>query len=171
VESKEAILKSLREDEQRLRELAELVAPDLRDRVENILKNVRSRISIVELRQDATATDKAAGVRKEARTAVEITVCIRGMDANGRLYNELATTADVTTTGARLRDVYVPLHRGCIMNIQREHSRADPARYRVMWVGEDQVGVQLMDAGRHIWGQPLARQMGDAYESKLTEQE
>jgi hypothetical protein len=37
----------------------------------------------------------------EVRTAVEITVCIRGMDANGRLYNELATTADMTTTGAR----------------------------------------------------------------------
>jgi hypothetical protein len=39
-----------------------------------------------------------------------------------------------------VRDVYVPLHRGCMMNIQREHSRAEPARYRVMWVAKEQVG-------------------------------
>ena len=164
------MLKSLRQDEQRLRELAELVAPELRNRVENILRDVRSRIELLELRQGATATETAAGVRKEARPAVEMAVCIRGMDANGRLYNELATTADVTTTGARLRDVHVPLHRGCIMNVQREHSRAEPARYRVMWVAEDQVGLQLMDAGRHIWGQPLARQMGDAYDPNVSGQ-
>lgn len=171
MQSKEAILRSLREDEQRLRELAELVAPKLRDRVESILTNVRSRIAILELRQGATVAETTAGVRKEARTAAEITVCIRGMDANGRLYNELATTADVTTTGARLRDVHVPLHRGCIMSVQREHSRTQPARYRVMWVAEDQVGLQLMDAGRHIWGQPLARDMGDAYDPNVSQQE
>src|SRR4051794_17042543 len=81
VESKEAILKSLREDEQRLRELAELVAPNLRNRVETLLSSVRSRIAVLELRQGASAADNAAGVRKEARTGVEIVVCIRG---NGR---------------------------------------------------------------------------------------
>jgi hypothetical protein len=38
------------------------------------------------------------------------------------------------------------------MNIQREHSRAEPARYRVMWVAKEQVGVQLIDAGGKCLG-------------------
>jgi hypothetical protein len=106
-----------------------------------------------------------AGVRKEARTMIEIAVRIRGMDADGRLYTATAITADVTTTGARLRYIRVPLHRGCVMNVQRENG-GEPARFRVTWAdqNEGEVGLQLMDVGRHIWGVALQRQMGDTFE-------
>ena len=64
MESRESLLTSLREDEKRLQELAQLVGPKLRDRVEAVLKNVQARLTILELRQGAVVTDAVAGVRK-----------------------------------------------------------------------------------------------------------
>jgi hypothetical protein len=163
VQSKEELLNTLRDDEKRLQELADLVAPRLRERVEAVLKNVQSRIAVLELRQGLPSAEHAAGVRRENRTPIEIAVRISGIDALGRLFDQKATTVDVTTTGARVRDVHVPLHRGCIVKVQREKA-GNPARFRVMWVADSEgreIGLQLMDVGRQIWGVALERQMGD----------
>jgi hypothetical protein len=155
MESRESLLTSLREDEKRLQELAQLVGPKLRDRVEAVLKNVQARLTILELRQGAVVTDAVAGVRKESRTPVEIAVEIHGIAADGRLYRQEATTVDVSTKGARLRGVDVPLHRGCVLQLRRDEN-VEPVRFRVMWVAaaESEIGIQLLDTGRQVWDIP-----------------
>jgi hypothetical protein len=165
VQSNEELLQSLREDEQRLQELARLVDLKLRERVVSVLNNVQSRIAILELRHGAGTSDATTGVRKEIRTPVEIPVRIRGLDSTGRLFDQVATTVDVTTTGARLRGVVVPLHRGCELNVQRA-SGEEPARFRVMWVaenGQGLIGIQLVEVGARGWDLSLDRTTGDAF--------
>jgi hypothetical protein len=163
MQSRESLLKSLREDEKRLRELAELVGPKLRDRVEAVLKNVQARLALLELRQGAFIPEAVAGVRKESRTPAEIAVHIHGIAADGRLYRQDATTVDVSTNGARLRGVDVPLHRGCVLQLRRDEN-AEPVQFRVMWVAaaESEIGIQLIDTGRQIWDLPQL-QMDDQY--------
>lgn len=152
MQSRESLLQSLREDEKRLRELAELVGPKLRDRVEAVLKNVQARLTILELRQGAFIAEAVAGVRKESRTPAELAALIHGIAADGRLYRQAATTVDVSANGARLRGIDVPLHRGCVLQLRRDEN-AEPVQFRVMWVAanESEIGIQLVDTGRHIW--------------------
>ena len=104
--------------------------------------------------------------RKEQRFSLEMPVRISGLDADGRLFEQEAETLDVTTSGARISGIRHRLHRGCIITIQRRTSKA---RFRVMWVGEDggpdqgQIGVQLIESGKFIWGQVIPRIFGDRF--------
>lgn len=104
--------------------------------------------------------------RREQRVDLALPVKVSGMDANGKLFEQEAGTVDVTTTGARLSGIVHPLHRGCIVSVQRGPSKA---RFRVVWVGEKggldegQIGVQLVDAGKLIWGQVIPRIFGDRF--------
>jgi hypothetical protein len=86
------------------------------------------------------------------------------MDATGEMFEQYATTADVTTTGARIVDIKHPLQRGCVIGVEHCSSRA---RYRVTWVGgtEDrpsEIGVQLLETGKFIWGRVIPRVFGDS---------
>ncbi len=104
--------------------------------------------------------------RREQRMDLMLPVRISGLDANGCLFEQEAETLDVTTTGARLSKVRHSLHRGCILSVRRGASKA---RFRVMWIGEDrgpdegQIGVQLVESGKLIWGQVIPRIFGDRF--------
>ena len=104
--------------------------------------------------------------RLEKRTNLVLPVKVSGMDANGKLFEQEAGTVDVTTTGARLSGIVHPLHRGCVVSVQRGRSKA---RFRVTWVGdsggpdEGQIGIQLIEGGKLIWGQVIPRIFGDKF--------
>ncbi|HYH00740.1 MAG TPA: hypothetical protein VD837_16525 [Terriglobales bacterium] len=107
------------------------------------------------------------GKRREQRPPIVLTVRVSGMDSNGQLFTIPARTLDVTTLGARLEGITCRLHRGASIVIQCGTRKA---RFRVTWVGppnttaHDQIGVRIAEPGRHIWGQPIARDMGDGYD-------
>ena len=100
------------------------------------------------------------GKRQEVRFDMALPVRIWGLDEDGRVFEEEATTIDVTTTGARLRGVTRSLHRGSVIGIRHRNSSA---RYRVTWIGqaenggEREIGVQLLEGGKFIWGRVLPR--------------
>jgi hypothetical protein len=107
-------------------------------------------------------------VRREQRISLVIPVRVSGLDANGQLFEQEAGTIDVTTTGARLSGIRHPLHRGFILTVQRGSSKA---KFRVMWVAEEgsvdqgQIGLQLVESGKFIWGIVLPRLFGDHFRS------
>jgi hypothetical protein len=76
------------------------------------------------------------------------------------MFEEYATTVDVTTTGAHINGIKHPLQRGCVIGVEHRSSRA---RYRVTWVesADDgkpgEVGVQLIEPGKFIWGRVIPR--------------
>ena len=110
--------------------------------------------------------DVRQGMRREQRLNLVLPVRIWGMDVNGELFEHEAMSVDITTTGARLEGVTGPLQKGCIVGIQHAISKA---RYRVAWVGaedtpvQNQIGLQLVDSGKLIWGRVIPRIFGDDY--------
>lgn len=100
------------------------------------------------------------GKRRELRHTLALPVRIWGMDATGQMFEEYATTVDVTTTGAHINGIKHPLQRGCVIGVEHRSSRA---RYRVTWVeiADDgkpgEVGVQLIEPGKFIWGRVIPR--------------
>jgi diguanylate cyclase (GGDEF)-like protein len=106
------------------------------------------------------------GLRREQRVNAALPVRVWGMDANGELFEHQAMTVDITTTGARIEGAARPLQKGCIVGIQHAISMA---RYRVAWVGaggtrvQNQIGLQLVDSGRRIWGRVIPRTFGDDF--------
>ena len=110
--------------------------------------------------------DLRQGLRLEQRVNVALPVRVWGMDANGELFEHQAMTVDITTTGARIEGTASPLHKGCIVGIQHAISKA---RYRVAWVGaggtrvQNQIGLQLVDSGKLIWGRVIPRTFGDEF--------
>jgi two-component system cell cycle response regulator len=110
---------------------------------------------------DGTSMSK----RLEVRHRLALPVRIWGMDATGHMFEQYATTVDVTTTGAQIADIKHPLQRGCVIGVEHGSSRA---RYRVTWVGSTkddrpgEVGVQLIETGKFIWGRVIPRVFGDS---------
>jgi diguanylate cyclase (GGDEF)-like protein len=110
--------------------------------------------------------DPRQGMRLEQRLSVVFPVRVWGMDVNGGLFEHEARTVDITTTGARLEGITRPLQKGCIVGIQHAISKA---RYRVAWIGADgtvvqnQIGLQLVDSGKLIWGRVIPRNFGDDF--------
>jgi diguanylate cyclase (GGDEF)-like protein len=108
--------------------------------------------------------DIKPGMRLDQRSRIALSVRVWGMDINGQLFEQEAKTVDITTTGARLEGITRPLQRGCVIGIQHKTSKA---RYRVTWVGaegtpaQSQIGLQLIDSGKLIWGRVIPRVFGD----------
>jgi two-component system, cell cycle response regulator len=103
--------------------------------------------------------------RLEVRHSLALPVRIWGMDATGQMFEEYATTIDVTTTGAHIIGIKHLLHRGCVIGVEHRSSRA---RYRVTWVesADDgksrKIGVQLIETGKFIWGRVIPRVFEDS---------
>ena len=103
--------------------------------------------------------------RLDVRHRLDLPVRIWGMDATGQMFEEYATTVDVTTTGAHITGIRNLLQRGCVIGVEHRSSRA---RYRVTWVesaGEGKpgdVGVQLIETGKFIWGRVIPRVFVDS---------
>jgi hypothetical protein len=106
------------------------------------------------------------GQRQKVRMKLALPVRIWGMDSAGQMFEQNATTVDVTTTGARISGVEHELHRGCVIGIEHKGSRA---RYRVNWVGSadngslGEIGVQAVEAGKIIWGRVIPQVFGDSF--------
>lgn len=96
--------------------------------------------------------------RKEQRTAISLSVRIWGMDSDGNLFEQEVRTVDITPIGAKLKGVRANLHRGAVIGVQCGTSRA---RVRVVWLGDNeesgQIGIELLERGKYIWGTPLTR--------------
>jgi diguanylate cyclase (GGDEF)-like protein len=98
--------------------------------------------------------------RLDVRHRLALPVRIWGMDATGQLFEEYATTVDVTTTGANITGIKHLLQRGCVIGVEHRSSRA---RYRVTWVESTddgkprKIGVQLIETGKFIWGRVIPR--------------
>jgi two-component system, cell cycle response regulator len=110
---------------------------------------------------DGTSMSK----RLDVRHSLALPVRIWGMDATGQMFEEYATTVDVTTTGAHITGIKHLLQRGCVIGVEHRSSRA---RYRVTWVesADDgkpgKVGVQLIETGKFIWGRVIPRVFVDS---------
>lgn len=98
--------------------------------------------------------------RKDHRTSISLLVTIRGLDSNGRFFKQNARTIDITTTGARLKGITCLLHRGANIGVECGTSSA---RFRVVWVGAgkcaDQIGIEILEPGKFIWGIPVPRKL------------
>ncbi len=104
------------------------------------------------------------GKRQEARLELQAPVRVWGMDARGQMFEAYATTVDVTTKGARISNIPHELYRGAVVGLEYKKHRA---RYRVAWLRPDaegkpgEIGLQLVDVGKFIWGRVLPRVFGD----------
>jgi hypothetical protein len=101
--------------------------------------------------------------RRDTRHNLTVTVRVWGMDVTGQMFEQYATTVDVTTSGAHIAGIKHVLQRGCVIGVEHRSSRA---RYRVTWVGTEddrpgEVGLQLVEQGKFIWGRVIPRMFVD----------
>lgn len=104
-----------------------------------------------------------ANKRRGSRTKAVLPVRIKGKDASGQAFDEMAHTLDVTTTGIRLGSVRREL------NLQDEVTifyRQRKMQYRVVWTkklkgtSEFHIGLHALTQEREVWGISLADQQG-----------
>ena len=93
--------------------------------------------------------------RKQDRTRAVLPVRVRGKDASGTLFEELAHTLDLTPTGARLGAIRREIKALDTLVVLFRQRRVE---FTVMWTklldkhGEYQVGLQLMAQESDPWG-------------------
>lgn len=96
------------------------------------------------------------GLRKTQRTKMVAPIRVWGSDSTGKIFNVLAHTLDVSTTGARIGGVKVSLGVGDVITVQYKQQKG---LYKVIWVGrpgdktQDQIGVALLEPERQIWAE------------------
>ena len=96
------------------------------------------------------------GVRRAPRTKMVVPLRLWGTDSTGKPFNVLGYTLNVSSTGARIAGVKVPLAVGDAVTVQYKQQRA---LYKVAWVGRpgdnthEQVGVSLLEADKHIFAE------------------
>lgn len=94
------------------------------------------------------------------------------MDRHGKLFEQYATTLDITPVGACLTGITCDLQVGCIVGVQHGNSKS---RFKVAWIGEPgssrdtQIGIITVEPGKYIWGVALARQFGDRFRSEAAD--
>lgn len=94
------------------------------------------------------------------------------MDRHGKLFEQYATTLDITPVGACLTGITCDLQVGCIVGVQHGNSKS---RFKVAWIGDagssrdTQIGIITVEPGKYIWGVPLARQFGDHFRSEAAD--
>ncbi|HEU5453147.1 MAG TPA: GAF domain-containing protein [Terriglobales bacterium] len=93
-----------------------------------------------------------------------------GTDSAGKSFNVLAYTLDISSSGARLGGVRVPLAVGEAVTLQYKQQRA---LFKVAWVGRpgekthEQVGIYALEPDKHIWLEiPEPPQFVDDFEPK-----
>jgi GAF domain-containing protein len=94
------------------------------------------------------------GRRGKARFKMVLPVRISGADADGKNFNLLAYTLDISAGGARLGGISVHPAIGATVSVQYKQQRA---RFRVAWVGSantakaEQVGIEYLPDEKYIW--------------------
>jgi len=103
--------------------------------------------------------------RRASRTKAVLPVRIKGTDSNGKAFEDLAHTLDVTPTGVRLGSVRREL------SLQDEVTiffRQRKMQFRVVWTkkmkgtSEFQVGLQALTQEREAWGVNFAEPVKQA---------
>ena len=84
---------------------------------------------------------------------MRLPVRVFGTDDQGRPFNLMVQTVDITPLGARLRGVR---HLEVNSVVQVEHARSR-ARFRVAWINhsESQLGLECLEPSKCIWGNAL----------------
>jgi len=101
-----------------------------------------------------TAVDK----RLHGRTKAVLPVKVRGSDACGKSFEELAHTLDLTAGGIRLGSIHHELKAMASLTVWYRQRKIE---FRVVWVKrlegttEYQVGLQAATREREPWGLPL----------------
>jgi len=86
--------------------------------------------------------------RRQSRIKMVFPIRVSGTDSAGELFNILAYTLNVSSSGARIGGVKIPLGVGDAVTIQYKQQRA---LFQVAWIGrsgnptQEQVGVRLLD--------------------------
>lgn len=93
--------------------------------------------------------------RRGSRTKAVFPVKVKGKDSEGKAFEELAHTLDVTTSGARLGSIRRELKALDEITV---FYRQRKMTFRVVWVrkmkgsSEFQVGLQAMTQDKEAWG-------------------
>ncbi|HUO27120.1 MAG TPA: hypothetical protein VMU61_15740 [Candidatus Aquilonibacter sp.] len=93
--------------------------------------------------------------RRQQRRKAVLPVRVRGKDASGRSFEELAHTLDVTPSGVRLGAIHHQLGELEQLTICYRQRRME---FRVIWtkklkgIAEYQVGLQAMTKDAEAWG-------------------
>ena len=113
-------------------------------------------------------------MRRELRLYLALKVRLWGLDANGRGFEQDATTVDITGCGARLAGITCSLRSGCRIWLQH---RGCKGNFWVRWVGkpgtglQGQIGLQFAQNGRFNWGRTIPQIPGDAFQLHGARQE
>lgn len=94
------------------------------------------------------------GRRRSQRVPFESSVRIYGTDSDGRAFTRLASTVNLSATGVRVSGIHVRLSVGDVLGVQ---SRAEKARYEVVWIGSlasvraGELGLRCLEPQKWIW--------------------
>ena len=106
--------------------------------------------------------------RRASRTKAVLPVRIKGTDSNGKAFEDLAHTLDVTPTGVRLGSVRRELSEQEEVTI---FFRQRKMQFRVVWTkkmkgtSEFQVGLQALTQEKEAWGVNSAEPANQATKS------
>lgn len=102
-----------------------------------------------------TSTSAGSNQRRQNRAKAVFPVRVRGKDAAGALFEDMAHTLDVTPTGARLGSVRREMQ---VMDPVTIWYRKRKMEFRVVWIkklkgsSEYQIGLQALAQEREVWG-------------------
>jgi len=85
--------------------------------------------------------------RREARTEVDLTVLVWGVDTEGERFLQEARARDISLSGALLTGLDADLRSGDIVGILCGKRKA---RYRVVWVRYDETGDKMQVAVHRV---------------------
>lgn len=111
-------------------------------------------------------TAMTAPNRTRKRIKMVLPIRVWGTDASGKPFVSLAHTLDVTPGGARIGGFTTPVTQGERIGITRGMKKA---HFRVCWIGVEgtpnanQIGVQLLEVEKDIWGLRLPEAEPDEY--------
>ena len=88
------------------------------------------------------------GRRQKPRFRMVLPVSVWGTDSSGKAFHQLAYTLDISTGGAKLAGVIVPLKRDEIIAVRYKQRKA---RFRVVWSAKSEVGIQYVEGEHFIW--------------------
>jgi len=104
-----------------------------------------------------------SGHRRQPRLKCVLPIRVTGIDQEGKTFERLTCTLDISGRGARISGLGTQLRPGAILTVFYKYRRAS---FRVTWVGraggrtEDQVGVVTTDPDVHFWTQLPAEDLG-----------
>ena len=104
-----------------------------------------------------------SGHRRQPRLKCVLPVRVAGIDLQGKPFERLTCTLDISGNGARISGLGAELRPGTILTVYHKYRHA---LFRVTWVGrpgsrtEDQIGVVTTDPDVHFWTEVPAEDLG-----------